>query len=167
MWIDTKLSFVIHTTRQKEKIKKVFGKIKRINKQTRALGRFSLRLLYKNVFLPILLYGVEAWGYRIEHTHVKRQINAAQRFVILSMYNFCKTTSTEAMQVITGLLPADLQATLNVANYEIKKNKPVQCLCIPPPENERDKEEIRRLRNMAERYMYAKWQERWESTDKD
>lgn len=166
IWIDSRLSFVTHVTLQKQRIKTIFSTIKRVNKQTRGLGRNSLKLLYKCLFLPILLYGVGAWGFKAMHSHVKRQLEAAQRYVLLSMYRICKTTSTEAMQVLTGHLPIDLNAVLFAAYYEIRTNKHISCINVLPSAPGRSNEDITRLRGEETQHIYLAWQNRWENSTK-
>uniref|UniRef100_A0A224Y468 Putative reverse transcriptase n=1 Tax=Panstrongylus lignarius TaxID=156445 RepID=A0A224Y468_9HEMI len=54
-----------------------------------------------------------------------RHVSAIQRSVLLLMGSFSRTVSTEALQVLTGCLPLDLEIIQSAIKYFLRKGEVV------------------------------------------
>lgn len=107
--------------------------------------------LYKTVFLPKILYGVEIWSSAAKHWQGRQMLNNIQRRPLLGISSAYNTTSTLALQVITGTLPLDLEAQLKALLMTLRDS--------PPEAKERATAE-------AWQSVYDTWQLRWQNSDK-
>lgn len=166
--IDKNRNFVQHAKYIKDKTKKIGAKLKRVVKAEWGLNDTTRRLLYQALILPVICYGAGAWFRRINHTHVRRQIDAAQRFAMLSLSRACRTVSTAALQVITGNIPLDLVIVMRGLNYMIRKKKSISWMDYETPENigNLTDKEIKQEKLMISKKIIKEWQKRWNETDK-
>lgn len=58
--------------------------------------------MYNAIIVPIVTYGAFEWFNKSGHSLVKRHLLAAQRTVLLVLIKACRTTTTVAMQIISG-----------------------------------------------------------------
>ncbi|KAJ8978657.1 hypothetical protein NQ317_019093 [Molorchus minor] len=70
----------------------------------------SKRLLLYNVVASTMLYGAEVWHSSLRIKAYKALMDKTQRKALLGVAGAYRTTSTEALQVITGIPPLDLVA---------------------------------------------------------
>ncbi|KAJ8967337.1 hypothetical protein NQ317_007982 [Molorchus minor] len=68
----------------------------------------SKRLLLYNVVASTMLYGAEVWHSSLRIKAYKALMDKTQRKALLGVAGAYRTTSTEALQVITGIPPLDL-----------------------------------------------------------
>ncbi|GBM22430.1 hypothetical protein AVEN_221498-1 [Araneus ventricosus] len=66
--------------------------------------------IYTGAIEPFMLYGHGAWGHRSHLKTVDRILNGIQRRPLIKVTRAFRTTSTDALQVIAGLLPLTLKA---------------------------------------------------------
>lgn len=163
--MDKRLNFIEHAKYVKEKVKKVCAKLKRIANSYWGIKTTHLKLIYNVVITSIMTYGAEAWYNSIEHSHVKRNIESAQRFALLTILKACRTVSTPALQVIAGCLPIDLLIKIRGINYTLKTKKIIVSDIYETPINiiEMTDKEIIQERKKIKKLANAKWQERWET----
>lgn len=163
--LDCKLNFIKHAESIKQKITTVFGKLMRVTRCEWGLKGRSVSLLYDCVFKPILTYGAGAWYTRSQHSWVIRHLQSAQRFMLLSISRACRTTSTEALQVLCGKMPAELEIVQSGLVYCLKKGIETEYIGIRvnrPRQGQHPNEPIRRLKELVK----ARWQNKWENSDK-
>ncbi|GBN56197.1 Retrovirus-related Pol polyprotein from type-1 retrotransposable element R1 [Araneus ventricosus] len=115
--LDDGLNGKAHLNSIGDKIPKILNRLT-IAKSNRGLSGRVLKALYKRALERILVYAALAWW-----TGTVKQvdkINSIQRQVLLAITGAFRTTSTAALQVISGVEPADLVCELEFAVYKLK-----------------------------------------------
>ncbi|GBL95363.1 Putative protein in type-1 retrotransposable element R1DM [Araneus ventricosus] len=107
---DPNYSFMTHLQRVLEKIVKINEKLRRLVRATWGLRPELAKEIYQTILEKIILYGVEIW-YR-DGTKMNMKLLQIQRYPLLSITKAYKTTSNEALQVLSGCLPIDLRAQM-------------------------------------------------------
>ncbi|GBO01122.1 hypothetical protein AVEN_31197-1 [Araneus ventricosus] len=79
-------------------------------------------MLYKRALERIIVYAAPAWW--VGTANQRQKINSLQRQVLLAVTGAFRTTSTAALQVISGIEPADLVCEMEAALYQLKHNRP-------------------------------------------
>lgn len=165
--LDEKLNFIEHVKDRKEKIKSVAAKINRIAREKWGLKRHTLDILYKVVYVPMITYGAAAWYKSVRLSHVKRQVDSLQRFLIISVRRVCKTVSTTAMQIVAGKCPLDLEIIKRGISYYIRKNKFVKWENYTYiPSEDSTKSLIKKENVVLEVKINEEWQRRWTLAEK-
>lgn len=115
------------------------------------IKRDNLMLLCRAVFLPRVSYGVCFWSQATSTRHNRNKLYKLQRRVLLGLTSAYRTTSTEALQVVAGVLPLDLELRWIAEKQEAKM--------LPD-----------RLRTNTTRDAYKRivdeWQDRWTNSSK-
>lgn len=79
-----------------------------------------LRLYYNAIFLAMVTFAVGAWG-DLVGIRQRSSLLSVQRFMLLRLTKDYRTTSTVALQVVSGTLPLDLEVVKRRAFYLYKK----------------------------------------------
>lgn len=108
--LDDRWSFRNHVRRVAGKAAPMFQRIRRIVASTWGLSGRTTRRLYLGVFVPRMVYGAAVWGETVNDRMMKRLLLGAQRKALLAVTGAYRTTSTEALPVLAGVLPLDLVA---------------------------------------------------------
>jgi hypothetical protein len=106
-------------------------------------ARSSRRRLLAAVVHSKLLYGAPAWAGALKYKRNTDILVSAQRRALLRIASAYKTTSAEAIQVITGVLPVDLQVRRLNLLYRTT-----------------------RARSEVDEALLCEWQRRWVSGEK-
>ncbi|GBM42200.1 hypothetical protein AVEN_36884-1 [Araneus ventricosus] len=104
-----------------EKVLKILNRLT-IARTRRGLSGRVLKLLYKRTLERILVYAAPAWWTGTVKQTTK--INSIQRQILLAVTGAFRTTSTAALQIISGIEPADLVCEMETALYRIKHSLP-------------------------------------------
>ena len=99
-----RLNFNYHLRSVKEKLSKSVGAVKRILRVDYELGRKAVRVIYKGLFTPYVLYGAAVWYHIVETSHGRRNILTMQRTALPACLAVCRTVSTDALQVLEQCL---------------------------------------------------------------
>lgn len=160
--VDDRLSFVSHAKYLRDKMTKFVMSIMRIARQEWGLKRRILSTLYGAVAIPIATYGAIMWYDKTQNAHVKRNLLAMQRSLLLVVTRACRTTSTSAMQIVSGQMPLDLRIIQRGIISRVKRNRNTSWgryvyNCNDIEEDTHMEEETNKIMDEAER----KWQETW------
>ncbi|GBO11477.1 Putative protein in type-1 retrotransposable element R1DM [Araneus ventricosus] len=109
---DPNQSFMIHLDRIQEKIVRLNEKLRRITRATWGLRPEMVKEIYLSILERIILYGVEIW-YR-DRVKMNAKLLQIQRYPLLSITKAYRTTSNEALQILSGCVPIDLKAQMIV-----------------------------------------------------
>ncbi|GBL74620.1 Putative protein in type-1 retrotransposable element R1DM [Araneus ventricosus] len=108
---DPGFTFMTHLNRVQEKIIKINENLRRI-RATWGIRPEMTKEIYLTILERIILYGVEIW-YR-DKVKINMKLLQIQRYPLLSITRTYKTTSNEALQVLSGCIPFDLKAQMQV-----------------------------------------------------
>ena len=101
--------------------------------------------LYKGLYEPITTNG---WS-DLLNGKTSRMLIRSHRMVLLQVTKACRTISTEALQVIAGVISIDLLVEVRARDYKKRKGR----------------DEASNERTIV-REAIEKWQERWQKTPK-
>ncbi|XP_067134112.1 uncharacterized protein [Centruroides vittatus] len=107
--IDNKLLWTPQIEQIKNKVGNLFQEIAKVAKREWGRSGKALIQIYKGVIIPIVTYGAQVWGKRVNLIHTKRKIISLQRKILLRITGAYSTTSNDALCVMAGLLPLDLE----------------------------------------------------------
>lgn len=70
----------------------------------------TLKALHKGAVIPVAAYSASVWAHRLrENVGLAKTLNRAQRPTLLSMVGAYRTAPMEALHVLTGIMPLDLE----------------------------------------------------------
>lgn len=108
---------------QQGKIKTTFIQISnKINKITK-YSRNDREIIYNSLCKNIIFYCATILEHRLDNTHMKRNLRATQRYIIIHLENLVKTTSYTSTITLTKHLPIDYEI-INKNIIYIIKNQP-------------------------------------------
>jgi hypothetical protein len=92
---------------------------------TWGLNRARLLTLYKLIIEPTILYGCSIWAKRATLKSTKKILRGAQRRYAIQMLRTFRTTHTESLLIMSGIMPLDYRVLeLTTIRYlELKDNK--------------------------------------------
>ena len=111
-----------------------------------------------SVMASIVAYGASAWAETAKQVVPRRKLNSAQRGVLLRMTGAYHTTPVEALQVILGVLPMDLEVLQRAALYWARNNNPNRVHALI------DKRTIHRQEIKTQ--IMDIWQNRWDTSER-
>ncbi|GBP96302.1 Retrovirus-related Pol polyprotein from type-1 retrotransposable element R1 [Eumeta japonica] len=147
--IDSNLSFGAHARDMGTRAAKCFGRVSRVSTSSWGLRYPALKIIYRGTFVAVITYAAAVWFRRANFHVVRSALLRAQRPALILLTKAYRSTSTHALPVLAGVLPADLEvARRGEVDIErsCKTKKEISALFI----NSTDKQ-------------YDIWQERWES----
>lgn len=97
-----------HITEITNKCRCLFGQLKRVAKREYGLKFKALKIIYKGFFVAIATYATAAW-YTLTNERHWRSLASAQRSALITVTRAYRTTSTEALPVITGVVPIKME----------------------------------------------------------
>ena len=65
----------------------------------------AMATIYKGAILPLLSYGVQVWIEAMKYEHNRKKYIRVQRLINISMAKAYRTTSSEALCMLTGMTP--------------------------------------------------------------
>ncbi|KAF9787558.1 hypothetical protein SFRURICE_001610 [Spodoptera frugiperda] len=146
------------------KAKNNFYALTRISKATWGLSFLTLRTIYGATYLGCVCYGAPVWADRATIGAVRRKLLQGQRLALIFLCKAYRTVSTEALPVLAGLLPVDLEVQRRAAMYyNARPNFSANFLA------QRDRSKIDRLlKPLTDVWdeLLTEWQCRWESSTK-
>lgn len=116
------------------------------------------RLYLHAVLQTMVGYGASVWAARLNLSTYGAKVNKAQRGVLLRLTGAFRTTATEALTVVTGVMPLDLAIKQQAAMYWLKRDKPERVEGILG-RGAISKTEIKN-------HIMQQWQTRWDNSTK-
>lgn len=98
----------------------VVGKLRRVMKSDWGLRKRAVRVLYKGLFSATIMYEASVWYRSMRYAYARDMMSKCQRIVLSACLSVCRTVSTEAMQVMLGGLPWDLECVRRGVCYKMK-----------------------------------------------
>lgn len=151
VWLDMDYTFKPHVDSLISTEHVLFSRLRGTIGSGWGIRRCNLMTLYRCVFLPKVSYGVRFWAHATTSSVTIRRLGTLQRRALLGITGAYKTTSTEALQVVAGVPPLDLELRWLAKKEETKLL----------PANLRAG-----TLNEATNEMLDSWQTRWSSSSK-
>ncbi|KAL0263999.1 UNVERIFIED_CONTAM: hypothetical protein PYX00_011193 [Menopon gallinae] len=80
----------------------------------------NLRCIYKGIFEGILAYATPVWAHLLQQKTVRAVVLRGRRAALLLVTKAFRTVSTEALQVVAGVMPADLMLRMRSEIYHAR-----------------------------------------------
>jgi hypothetical protein len=106
---DYKLTFRDHINYIAEKCTKLIFALAKSAKINWGLGHKALKTIYVGGISPLLLYGAPVWITAMEKEKYKNKITRVQKLINIKMPKTYRTVSSEALCVVTGMVPIHLK----------------------------------------------------------
>ena len=100
--VGERMRFHVHLDRVREKLTAVVGKVRRILRNDWGLSSRAVRTIYDGLFVACVAYGASVWSNVVMTAVGRRKILTCQRIALLACIPYCRTVSTDAMQVLAG-----------------------------------------------------------------
>jgi len=146
--IDTDMKFKSQIKHITQKETKEFGRLRGMIGRDWGVDFNAALLVYKAVYIPRITYAASIWSMDWSKTDRDR-LAKGQRLPLLAVSGAYRTAPTEGLQVITGLLPLDLQIQWEGTRQEVKRGTLTQD----------EQEDIREK-------LIEVWQKRWDRSTK-
>ena len=118
---DSKLTFRDHVNYIEEKCRKLIFTLSKSAKVRRGLKHEALKTVYTGGILPLILYGAPVWKSVLDNTSYKAKIIRIQRLINIRIAKAYRTVSSDALCVITGIIPINIKIEEIAKYYECIK----------------------------------------------
>lgn len=119
--IDTKFTFNEHIQYVTDKCMKLIHSLSKSAKLNWGLGSGAMKIIYKGAILPTLAYAVPVWIHALKRKYNCTKIQRIQRLVNIKIAKAYRTTSSEALCILTGLTPIIIKLEEIAEEYKIIK----------------------------------------------
>lgn len=162
--LERNFTFIDHIKTVGEKAKNNFYALTRISKSTWGLSFLTLKTIYGATYLGCMCYGAPVWADRATIGAARRKLLQSQRLALLFLSKAYRTVSTEALPVLAGVLPVDLEVQRRAAMYySARETTDADFL------THRDRAKISRLfkpQSDVWDELLSEWQCRWDNSIK-
>ena len=117
--IDDKFKFSQHISYAADKCAKLIHSLSRSAKISWGLKHEALKTIYKGAILPLLLYGAPIWTEAMKYEYNSRKYIRVQRLINIRMAKAYRTTSSEALCIVTGMTPITIKVEEAVKKYKV------------------------------------------------
>ena len=124
--LDHKFKFQKHITYVAERCTKIIHNLPRAAKVSRGLKNEAIAVMYKGAILPIITNGTPVWNDAMKHEHNRQSYVRVQRLINLKMARAYRTTSAEALFILTGMTPITLKLEEAVTRYTFRDTQQQQ-----------------------------------------
>jgi ribonuclease HI len=107
------------------KCTKLIHALSKSAKQSWGLSHVALHTIYKGAILPLLLYGAPVWIEALRKECNKTIYNRVQSLINIKIAKAFRTTSNEALCILTGLTPIVIKAEEEAKLYNIMRKSQV------------------------------------------
>lgn len=167
--LDTGLTFIPHIIYLRDKVNSLNMKFRRLCCGTGEDGRRMMRMYYKAIYLPVVLYCSSVWISRVTNKLFVRHLSACHRSVLLMLAPVCRTVATAALEVLTGTIPLQHMAGITTGKFYFRRGMEykVQDRVFTPLDvnSPTFKQSINSYKTELESLMLTAWQNDWNSCD--
>ena len=147
--LDSRRNFWAHVKSVAGKSELLYSRLRSVSSANWGLRQSASTVIYKAVFLPRITYASEVWLRGALTAKATKLLGSKQRRALLSLTGAYRTTSTDALQVVAGQLPLDLEIRWNVA----QKHRKVGVISAEEARDQWDR-------------ILEIWQTRWDTSEK-
>lgn len=163
--VGERMNFRPHLEYLREKLFRVVGMLRRVLRRDWGLRRTAVRVLYGGLFVACMSYGSCVWSEVLRYGYARTLLGRMQRMVLYACLNVCRTVSVDAMQVLAGVLPWDLEVSRRDVLYRAGRGVALMDGGHVASQEILGMSVGERKRFVAER-MTDVWQDRWDSSSK-
>ena len=169
--LDCTLSFIPHAKFITRKAVSAFACIYRLCDRSWGLNYRARRLAYVSIYVAVVAYAARVWAHRVTSATVSRILLAGQRGPILLMTSAMRTSSTDCLPVLAGVLPIDLAVLRRAAMTCLWKKTSFDlggAYTVPVLSDEEfgDPEKRTLARKKIDQEVFKIWQRRWRNGTK-
>ena len=121
--LDHKFTFKEHIKYAAERCAKLIHSLSRSAKVTWGIKHEAMKTIYKGAILPLLLYGAPVWIDAVQYEYNKQKYIRVQRLINIRTAKAFRTTSSEALCILTGITPIIIKMEEAVKMYNARKTK--------------------------------------------
>ena len=121
--LDHKFRFNEHIKYTAERCGKLIHSLSRAAKMMWGIKHATMDVIYKGAILPLLTYGPPVWIEAMNHEYNRRKYIRVQRLINISMAKAYRTTSSEALCMLTATTPIIIKLEEIVKRYNTKKRR--------------------------------------------
>lgn len=122
--IDEPRLFSKHITSVCEKATRLMHGIASLAQRDYRVPFRQVRVYLSSILASIIGYGASTWAHRLKNVKNREKVDRAQRGFLVRMTGAFSTTPTEALTVLTGVLPLHLEITRRGSQYWLRKHNP-------------------------------------------
>ena len=115
------MNFRVHVNDLRKRVSGTVEKLRRVIRRDWGLKKTTVGLLVKGLLTPAVMYGASAWYSLTVYKGVREELNRCHRCALYACIRVCRTVSTEAMQVIFGSLPWDIECVRLSNVYKLRR----------------------------------------------
>jgi len=120
--LDHKFRFNKHIIYAAEKSAKLIHSLSKAAKLIWGIKYEAIATMYKGAILPLLTYGATVWIEAMNYEHNRQKYIRVQRLINIRIAKAFRTTSSEAVCMLTGMTPVIIKLQQETAQYKIKQN---------------------------------------------
>lgn len=156
-----RMCFIPHLAQLKERLVNTVGQVRRVLISEWGLSRRAVRIIYKGLLVACATFGASVW-YGVVSTAVGlKRMQSCQRVMLLGCLPVCRTVSTDALQVLMGVPPLDLEVIRRAIAFRIKRGLEL---------NEWIDEgsrafNLRERKELLQECVISRWQNRWDRSE--
>ena len=130
--LDQKFKFQEHIKYAAERCTKLIYNLSRAARLQWGIKQEAIATIYKGAILPLLSYGAPIWFEAMKHGHNRHKYVRVQRLINLRMARAYRTTSSEALCILTGMTPIITKLAEVVKQYSFREKHQNQGINIDP-----------------------------------
>ena len=123
VWIDYKRNYWNHIKTIAGKSEDMYSRMRAATTCNWGIKQSTSKVIYRAVFLPRLGYAASIWENALETKKAINLLGSKQRDALRSITGAYNTISTDALQVIGGCLPLDLELRLLAMKEKVRLGK--------------------------------------------
>ena len=160
-----RMNFLVHLAHVRDKLTVVAGMVRRILRSDWGLSRRAVRTIYEGLFVACATFGAPIWYETVMSVVGRNKVMSCQRVALLACMPVCRTVSTDALQVLLGVAPLDLEVIRRGIIFKIKKGLP---LLVHDWLSASDlvSGDIRQNKALLDECLVSRWRTRWTNSDK-
>lgn len=162
--LERNFSFVDHIIQVCEKAKRNFFALNRISTSTWGLGFKNLKIIYGATYVGCLCYGAPVWVDRAMIVTARRKLLQSQRCALIFLCKAYRTVSTDALPVLAGVLPIDLEIQRRAATYYESRN--IKTPYFVGPRSRPNLSKLMKCPSEVYEDLLNEWQIRWDNSSK-
>lgn len=116
-----RLDFKPHIRCVREKLVGVVGQVRRFLRSDWGFSRRAVRTIYSGLFVACATFGASVWYRTVRSAAGFSKVLSCQRVALLGSMPVCRTVSTDALQVLMGAPPLDLEVTRRAIYFLVRR----------------------------------------------